>query len=40
MKYHWIIWNLEWLVGEDLRRFSGIQPYRDMAAGDNKSLKF
>ena len=23
------IWNLEWLVGEDLRHFSGIQPYRE-----------
>ena len=35
-----------WLVGciEDLRRFSGIyisaQPYRDLKAGDNQSLKF
>ena len=30
-----------WLVGctEDLRRFSGISPYRDLKAGDNQSLK-
>ena len=32
---------IDWLVGcfEDFHRFSSIQPYHDLKAGDNQSLK-